>query len=130
ILVSPEQLMKPGSEFEKLLVKPAFVSHIISFVFDEVHCIMSWGDFWPEYKEFQRLHYIMSCHVPYLIASATFTPESLSEVKKLLHFRSEKLLTVHTSTDHPNLALCVRKIKYTLSTYADLGFHVLIHIFI
>ncbi|KIK91018.1 hypothetical protein PAXRUDRAFT_150485 [Paxillus rubicundulus Ve08.2h10] len=65
ILVSPEQLMKPGSEFEKLLVKPAFVSHIISFVFDEVHCITSWGEFQLEYKELQRLRYTVEIR-PYL----------------------------------------------------------------
>ncbi|KAF9219929.1 P-loop containing nucleoside triphosphate hydrolase protein [Gyrodon lividus] len=82
IIVSPKQLMKSGGEFKKLLVQLEFVSHIIGFVFDEAHCIMSWGEFRLEYKELQWLHYIISRCVPYLIASATFTPESLSEVKK------------------------------------------------
>ena len=122
IIVSPEQLMKPGGEFEKLLTKPEFVSHIIGFVFDEAHCIISWGEFWPEYRELQWLRYIVPHRVPYLVTSATLTPESLSEVKRLLHLHLENLLAVHTSTNRPNLALCVRKIKYTLSTYADLGF--------
>lgn len=31
-------------------------------------------------------------------------------------------MTIHTSTDHLNIHLCVRKINYTLLTYADLGF--------
>ncbi|KIK92366.1 hypothetical protein PAXRUDRAFT_147506 [Paxillus rubicundulus Ve08.2h10] len=35
---------------------------------------------------------------------------------------TENLLTIHTSTDHPNIRLCAWKIKYTLSLYADLGF--------
>ncbi|KIJ10932.1 hypothetical protein PAXINDRAFT_85280 [Paxillus involutus ATCC 200175] len=122
VIVSPEQLMKPGGEFQKLLTKEEFTSHVIGFVFDEAHCIASWGEFRPEYKELQRLRYIISRRIPYMIASATLTPELLCDVKKLLHLRSENLLTIHTSTDRPNLALCIRKIKYTLSTYADLGF--------
>ncbi|KIK72144.1 hypothetical protein PAXRUDRAFT_22343 [Paxillus rubicundulus Ve08.2h10] len=83
---------------------------------------MSWGEFRPEYKELQQLRYIISRRIPYMIASATLTPELLCDVKKLLHLCSENLLTIHTSTDRPNLALCIRKIKYTLSTYADLEF--------
>ncbi|KIJ12990.1 hypothetical protein PAXINDRAFT_14203 [Paxillus involutus ATCC 200175] len=122
VIVSPEQLMKPGGEFQKLLTKEEFTSHVISFVFDEAYCIMSWGELRPEYKELQQLCYIISYRIPYMIASATLTPELLCDVKKLLHLRSENLLTIHTSTDRPNLALCIRKIKYTLSTYADLGF--------
>ncbi|KIJ10663.1 hypothetical protein PAXINDRAFT_85716, partial [Paxillus involutus ATCC 200175] len=55
IIVSPEQLMKPRGEFEKLLRKPEFASHIVGFVFDEAHCITSWGEFRPEYRELQRL---------------------------------------------------------------------------
>ncbi|KAG1763647.1 hypothetical protein EV702DRAFT_1219569 [Suillus placidus] len=42
IIVSPEQLMKPGGEFEKLLRKPEFAKQIIGFVFDEAHCVTSW----------------------------------------------------------------------------------------
>ncbi|KIM60426.1 hypothetical protein SCLCIDRAFT_16348 [Scleroderma citrinum Foug A] len=122
IIVSPEQLMKPGGEFDKLLTKPEFVSHIIGFVFDEAHCIISWGEFQPEYRELQWLRYIVPHRVPYLVTSATLTPESLSEVKRLLHLCSENLLAVHTLTNQPNLVLCVWKIKYTLSTYTDLGF--------
>src|SRR5258705_1038613 len=105
VIISPEQLMKPRGEIEKLLTNVEFTSHIIGFVFDEAHCIASWGEFRPEYRELQRLRYIISRRAPYMIASATLTPELLCEVKKLLHLRSENLLTIHTSTDRPNLAL-------------------------
>ncbi|KAG1779314.1 hypothetical protein EV702DRAFT_1195288 [Suillus placidus] len=59
IITSPEQLMKPSGEFEKLL---------------------------------------------------------------LLHIRSENLVTIHVSTDHPNIKIGVCKIKYSLASYADLAF--------
>ncbi|KAF8448774.1 P-loop containing nucleoside triphosphate hydrolase protein, partial [Boletus edulis BED1] len=122
IIVSPEQLMKPGGGFEKLLRSPDFVSHIVGFIFDEAHCIASWGEFRPEYRELHRLHYILAHRVPYMITSATLTPDTLTEIKKGLHVRTSNLVTVHTSTDRPNIYLCIRKINHTLSTYADLGF--------
>ncbi|KAG1803054.1 hypothetical protein EV424DRAFT_1277392, partial [Suillus variegatus] len=59
IITSPEQLVKAGGEFEKLLQKPTFASQIMGFVFDEAHCITSWGEFRSEYKELERLRYIL-----------------------------------------------------------------------
>ncbi|KAG1766501.1 P-loop containing nucleoside triphosphate hydrolase protein [Suillus placidus] len=96
IITSPEQLVKPGGEFEKLLQKPTFALQIMGFVFDEAHCITSWGEFCNDYKELEHL--------------------------RLLHMRSENLLMVHMSTDKPNIKICVHKIRYSLSSYADLGF--------
>jgi hypothetical protein len=89
--------MKPGGEFEKLLHKREFASDIIGIVFDEVHCITSWGDFHPEYKELQCLHYILPCYVPFMMASATLTLIDLYHGKRLLHMHSENLVTVWTS---------------------------------
>jgi superfamily II DNA helicase RecQ len=45
VIVSPEQLMKPGGEFEKLLRKPLFAQQIIGIIFDEAHCIATWANF-------------------------------------------------------------------------------------
>jgi len=45
IVVSPEQIMKPDQEFERLLKNPLFVSQIISIVIDEAHCLTDWGEF-------------------------------------------------------------------------------------
>ncbi|KIK80901.1 hypothetical protein PAXRUDRAFT_763981 [Paxillus rubicundulus Ve08.2h10] len=98
--------MKLGGEFEKLLTKPEFASQNLGFVFDKAHCIASWGEFHPEYKELQCLWHILPCCVPFIITSATLTPETLAEVKKLLHMGSNNLLTIHASTNHPNIQLC------------------------
>ena len=122
IIVSPEQLMKPGGWFEKLLRSPDFVVHIIGFIFDEAHCITSWGKFHPEYQELHRLHYILAHRVPYMITSATLTPETLTLIKNGLHIQSSNLVTIRTSTNRPNIYLCVRRINCTLSTYTNLGF--------
>ncbi|KAG2036946.1 hypothetical protein BDR03DRAFT_934278 [Suillus americanus] len=77
IITSPEQLVKAGGEFEKLLWKPTFASQIIGFVFDKAHCITSWGEFRTEYKELECLQYILPCYVPFMIASATLMPNTL-----------------------------------------------------
>ncbi|KAG1862650.1 P-loop containing nucleoside triphosphate hydrolase protein [Suillus subluteus] len=122
IITSPEQLVKAGGEFEKLLRKPTFASQIMRFVFDKAHCITSWGEFRTEYKELECLRYILPCYVPFMITSATLTPNTLRDVQRLLHMRSENLLLVHMSTDQPNIKICVRKIRYSLSSYMDLAF--------
>jgi len=114
--------MKPGGEFEKMLHKHQFASRVIGIVFDEAHCITSWGDFCPEYKELQRLRYILPCYIPFMIASATLTPQDLAHVKRLLRMRTENLITIQMSVDRSNIKLCVRKIKYALSSYQDLAF--------
>ncbi|KAG1766132.1 hypothetical protein EV702DRAFT_1272018, partial [Suillus placidus] len=81
VIVSPEQLMKPGGEFEKLLRKPLFAQQIIGIIFDEAHCIATWGDFRPEYKELERypddvehfsdcIYLISGSHVEQLVFSS------------------------------------------------------------
>jgi superfamily II DNA helicase RecQ len=114
--------MKPGGEFEKLLCKPEFAEQIIGFIFDEAHCITSWGEFRPEYKELQRLRHILPCYVPFMMASATLAPSDLSHAKWLLRMRTENLVVIKTSIDCFNIKLCVRKIKHSLVSFQDLGF--------
>ncbi|KAG0694255.1 P-loop containing nucleoside triphosphate hydrolase protein [Suillus ampliporus] len=122
IITSPEQLMKPGGEFEKLLRNINFASKLIGIIFDEAHCIVTWGEFRPEYKELERLRYILPCQVPFMIASAMLTSDALRDICRLLHLRSENLVTIHVSTDCPNIKIRVHKIKYSLASYADLAF--------
>ncbi|KAG0694150.1 hypothetical protein DFH29DRAFT_815643 [Suillus ampliporus] len=122
IITSPEQLMKPGGEFEKLLQKVDFAVQLIGVIFNEGHCIATWGEFQPEYKELERLRYVLPCQVPFMIASATLTSDALRDIRRLLHIRSENLVTIHVSTDRPNIKIGVRKIKYSLASYMDLAF--------
>jgi superfamily II DNA helicase RecQ len=122
IITSPEQLMKPGGEFEKLLRNVNFASKLIGIIFDEAHCIVTWGAFRAEYKELERLRYILPCQVPFMVASATLTSDALRDIRRLLHIRPENLATIHVSTDRPNIKIGVRKIKYSLTSYADLAF--------
>ena len=115
--------MKLGGRFEALLRKKKFTDQIVLIVFDEAHCIMTWGKFRPEYKELGWLQFLMACHVPYLITSATLTPDALHDIMKVLDLHwKEDLVIIQTHTDQPNSRLCIQQIKYPLTSYKDLAF--------
>ncbi|KAG2033587.1 hypothetical protein BDR03DRAFT_840760, partial [Suillus americanus] len=122
IAVSPEQIMKPNGDFEKLLKDPLFTSFLVGIVIDEVHCVTEWGEFRPEYRELGRLRYILPLNVPIMIASTTLTKASLTSTTQLLHMHADKMVTIHRSSDHPNIKIGVRKIKHALNSYTDLAF--------
>ncbi|EGO04529.1 hypothetical protein SERLA73DRAFT_43697, partial [Serpula lacrymans var. lacrymans S7.3] len=60
--------------------------------------------------------------IPFLVTSATFTPDMLNDSHQLLQIHSDQLLTVDCSTDHPNISIGVKKIEHPLTTYLDLAF--------
>ncbi|KAI6125679.1 hypothetical protein EDD16DRAFT_1474131, partial [Pisolithus croceorrhizus] len=123
IIISPEQIMKPGGMFEALLKKKDFVTHIMGIIFDRAHCITTWGAFWPEYKELGRLRFILPLWVPYMITSAMLTPETLTDITQTLGLQGkEDHVNIQVHTDWPNIRICVCKIKHPLTSYADLAF--------
>ncbi|KIK73732.1 hypothetical protein PAXRUDRAFT_96792, partial [Paxillus rubicundulus Ve08.2h10] len=122
IVVSPKQIMKPDGDFKSLLKSLLFISRVVSIVIDEVHCLTEWGDFRPEYRQLGRLCYILPSNMPLLVASATLTKAALSDITRLLHIQADKLVVICRSSDRPNIKIGVRKIRYTLSSYADLAF--------
>ena len=113
--------MKPNGEFEKLLKNRLFASRIISIIIDEAHCLTEWGDFRPEYRELGRLHYMPSS-IPLLVTSATLTRNIFSDIINLLCIPSDRKYVVRRSSDRPNIKIGVRKIKYSLNSFADLTF--------
>ncbi|KIJ58560.1 hypothetical protein HYDPIDRAFT_178049 [Hydnomerulius pinastri MD-312] len=122
IAVSPEQIMKPGGMFEKLLKDPLFTSRLISIVIDEAHCLTEWGEFRPEYTELGRLRYILPSSTPLMITSATLTAFALTSALRLLHMHTDRMVIIRRSSDRPNIKIGVKKIKYTLNSYTDLAF--------
>lgn len=122
MIVSPEQLMKPNGVFESLFRKAEFTRNIISIIFDEAHCISSWGDFRPEYKEVGRLRFNIPETIPFAIVSATLPTNVLSEVLVFLRVNSQKLERVVLSNDRPNINLVVRKLKFSANSFRDLAF--------
>ena len=65
----------------------------------------------------------MARRVPYLITSATLTPDALRDIMKVLDpHRKEDPVIIQTHTDRPNIRLCIQQIKYPLTSYKDLAF--------
>ncbi|KAF6749506.1 P-loop containing nucleoside triphosphate hydrolase protein [Ephemerocybe angulata] len=61
VIINPEILM--GDErMEKLWKNSAFISRIITFIFDEGHCISQWGKFRKHYLRVGDLRIISSLH--------------------------------------------------------------------
>ncbi|KAG2743118.1 P-loop containing nucleoside triphosphate hydrolase protein [Suillus brevipes Sb2] len=123
IVISPEQVMKDRGGFERLLKNPLFVSHLMGVVIDEAHCVSSWGEFRPEYKELGRLRFILPLDIPFLVTSATLSSSMLQDVTRLLHLQSgDKLVTIRRSIDRPNINIGVKPIQGTYQSFADLAF--------
>ncbi|KAG1852967.1 hypothetical protein C8R48DRAFT_611285, partial [Suillus tomentosus] len=123
VVISPEQVMKDGGGFERLLKNPLFVSHLMGMVIDEAHCVSSWGEFRPEYKELGRLRFILPLDIPFLVTSATLSSSMLQDVTRLLHLQSgDKLVTIRRSIDRPNINIGVKPIQGTYQSFADLAF--------
>lgn len=114
--------MKPNSDFKKLLKNPLFASHLVSVIIDKAHCITKWGEFRPEYQELGRLHYILPSTASIMITSTTLTKASLTSTTWLLHMHADRMVTIHRSSDNPNIKIRVKKIKHALNSYADLMF--------
>ncbi|KIK80183.1 hypothetical protein PAXRUDRAFT_159347, partial [Paxillus rubicundulus Ve08.2h10] len=122
IIISPEQMMKPGGDFEHLLKDQLFISHLISIVIDEAHCLTEWGDFRPEYRELGWLRYVLPPSVSVLVTLVTLTKSTITDITRLLHMHKDKTLVIHRSSNRPNIKISVRENKYPLNTYTDLAF--------
>ena len=114
--------MKDGRGFERLWKNEAFVSHTISLSWDKGHCISSWEDFCPKYKQAGCLWYLLSWHILFYVMSTILPTPVLTNVMQILQMDCSKAAIIWWSNNQPNVHLMVRKIQHTLSTYKDLTF--------
>jgi superfamily II DNA helicase RecQ len=114
--------MKSDGWFEQLVRNPGFMDQIISLVFDEAHCISTWGDFHPEYKEVGHLWFVLLRSIPILITLATLLSLVFNDVRSVLQLRTESLVVFCQSNNCPNIHLCVHQALSPLGSFADLEF--------
>ena len=95
---------------------------IVSIIFDEGRCIITWANFRTDYGLVGQLQILLPPGTPIMIADATLPPTILDDLKKTLHFRKSDLLVFRESCDRPDISILVRPVLSTLSSFRDLDF--------
>ena len=116
IYISPEYLFN-SKEFIINMSKKNLISLI---AIDESHCISTWGDFRPEYKELGILKDWAS-DVPLLALTATATPKIISDITKVLKLDRPNVFMSSFYRENLNINV-IKKLnqKYDLSKIVDL----------
>jgi superfamily II DNA helicase RecQ len=122
VVTNIETFRKEGGGFEGLWKNPAFVKRVISIVWDEGHCVSRWADMRPEYKDIERLRYLLPKEIPFYVTSATLPPLVLHDVMDILHIRNDKVEILQRSNDRPNVHLIVRQMVHPAGSFLDLAF--------
>lgn len=85
VITSPENLLS-SQHLRPILTKIAFAKHV-KIVVDEGHCISKWGPvFRPAWGKIGDIRALVPHPVPFLVGTATATPEEQILIKKSLHF--------------------------------------------
>ncbi|TFY80646.1 hypothetical protein EWM64_g3363 [Hericium alpestre] len=122
VIVNPEILLQDGGQFEALWKNKPFVARLLSFIWDEAHCVKTWSEFRGHYKEASRLRYLIPRSIPFFLASATLPPPVLDDVMTILQIRHDQCEIIQRSNDRPNVHITVRKIQHPLTSHTDLSF--------
>jgi len=101
---------------------PKFTAKILSFVFDEAHCISQWADFRKEYKNIGALRYLLPDRIPFYIPSATLPSQVLQDITNTLKLRHQNTEQIMCSNDRPEIALVVQEFVHPVGSYRDLNF--------
>ena len=116
IYISPEYLFN-SKEFIINMSRKNLISLI---AIDESHCISTWGDFRPEYKELGVLKDWAS-DVPLLALTATATPKIISDITKVLKLDRPNVFMSSFYRENLNINV-IKKLnqKYDLNKIVDL----------
>jgi len=122
VVTNIETFRKEGGGFDKLWKNPAFVRRVISITWDEGQCISRWADIRPEYKDVERLRYLLPKDIPFYVTSATLPPLILHDVMDILRIRKDNVHMFQRSNDRPNVHLVVRQMAHPANSFLDLAF--------
>ena len=107
IYISPEYLVN-SKEFIRDLVERNLLSLV---AIDESHCLSTWSDFRPEYKELGIIKELID-NIPILALTATATEKTIEDIKLTLNINDANL--IKSSFYRENLNINVVR-KYELS---------------
>ena len=113
--------MKVGGHFEALWEDKAFVALLIKIIFDEGHCISTWGNFRSEYRDVGSLRDNLP-NVRFYVASATLSKALLDDICKILRLNEKRNDTEFflRSNDRPNVFIGVHRMQFPASSFKDL----------
>ncbi|KAF8888593.1 P-loop containing nucleoside triphosphate hydrolase protein [Infundibulicybe gibba] len=122
LLTSPEMCLQHDG-FRQLISSPLFARRICSVVVDEAHCITQWGEkFRAEYSQLGTLRAFIPTTVPFLVTSATLTPQALAQVRLITHIAASSSYHLNLGVDRPNIAWSIRKMRGGKTDLASLDF--------
>ncbi|KIY69959.1 P-loop containing nucleoside triphosphate hydrolase protein, partial [Cylindrobasidium torrendii FP15055 ss-10] len=121
VVISPE--LAAEKAFLSIIEDPAYQARQLYIVVDEAHCVSRWGrTFREDYLSVGNLRDFMPNTIPFCVVSATLAPPILRDVIALLGLRHNKLEKIILSNDRSNIALLVRPMAHSMSSYKDLAF--------
>jgi superfamily II DNA helicase RecQ len=122
ILTNIETLIKHNWGFVNLWKNYIFTSRLVALTFDEGHCISKWSGFCIDYKQVERLHYLLQSNVRFYVVSATLPTLVLHDMMDTLRIRHNNLYQMHRSNDWPNIDLTVCQMVHPVNAFLDLAF--------
>ena len=111
-----------SDDMDILWKKPKVTKRILSFIFDEGHCISQWNKFRKEYLRVGNLRYLIPGKIPFYVASATLPPPVLLDIVEILKLRPQNTVHIIYSNDRPEIRLMVRGLVCAASSFQDLAF--------
>jgi hypothetical protein len=117
VITSPEQLIKQGGPWQKLLGSTHFSLMIISIIFDKGH---TWANFHIDYGLVGCLHILLPPGTPIVIADAMLPPNIFEDLKEVLHFQKLELVVFRESCNQLDISILIRLMLNTLSSFRDL----------
>lgn len=110
VFLTPEFIFK-SKRLNELWHLEGWRRRLMAVVVDEAHCIESWGGkFRTSYGDLGRLRSRVRPGVPFIALSATLPDDTLTKIKKSLHYKRDTV--IHAGTDRPNIFYEVRHLKH------------------
>ena len=89
---------------------------------DELHCVMSWGDFRPDYRALQVLRHRLPLGIPWFGASATLRPEVLATCLNDGGFAGQDTNIICQNLNRENIYCDLRVTQFPTTSFQDLQF--------
>ncbi|EJD32601.1 P-loop containing nucleoside triphosphate hydrolase protein, partial [Auricularia subglabra TFB-10046 SS5] len=119
-IVAPPEIVNSDRRVRQLLRVPKFSRNFKRLVLDEIHCLIEWSGFRPEYKNFDLFLSMMPLHARILCASATVTDAQRLSIMNTLGMTPTNTELIRLSMDCPNLFLMTLEMPSSASNYEPL----------